>query len=277
MWIYNAGAESLATHQSDFLGETSTKLADPRIYGDVIHIVRKGVADEAEVSALVEKCALLLIQALRQLDRYSKTTANHIASAVTRVASASGRFVAPHADDLALPLLVSILDGSCKGKSLRARLEAVACVLLGSAESEAFQPEEHLWVAQFTGALLEKAESESAHTLAILANLTRASPLLLTQIATVCAQKSQAVGAIFHDSLSRWPLFEEDIDGVILTLEILTVLLGDSSFRTLLDPATIASTVQKLSENAKSDELDLVVAACSEVLASDFFKSDVAQ
>ncbi|GAB9473157.1 hypothetical protein Gpo141_00010314 [Globisporangium polare] len=277
-WIYNAGATNFATHQEDFFGETSTKLADPRIYGDVIHVVRKGAtADETEVSVLVEKCALLLTQALKQLDRYSKTTASHIVSAVTRVASSSGKFVAPRADDLALPLLVSILDGSCKGKSLRSRLEAVACVLLGSSESEAFQPEEHIWVAQFAGALLEKAESESAHTLAIIASLIRASPLLLAQVATVCGQKSQAVGAIFHDSLSRWPLFEEDIDGVILTLEILAALLGDSSFRALLDPATIASTVQKLSENAKSDELDLVVAACSDVLASDFFKSDAVQ
>lgn len=277
-WIYNAGATNFATHQEDFFGETSTKLADPRIYGDVIHVVRKGAtADETEVSVLVEKCALLLTQALKQLDRYSKTTASHIVSAVTRVASSSGKFVAPRADDLALPLLISILDGSCKGKSLRSRLEAVACVLLGSSESEAFQPEEHIWVAQFAGALLEKAESESAHTLAIIASLIRASPLLLAQVATVCGQKSQAVGAIFHDSLSRWPLFEEDIDGVILTLEILAALLGDSSFRALLDPATIASTVQKLSENAKSDELDLVVAACSDVLASDFFKSDAVQ
>lgn len=195
-------------------------------------------------------------------------------SAVTRVASASGKFVAPHADDLALPLLVPILDGSCKGKSLRTRLEAVASVLLGSLESDAFQPEEHIWVAQFSGALLEKTESESAHTLAILASMIRASPLLLAQVAKVCAKKSQAVGAIFHDSLSRWPLYEEDIDGIILTLEILAALLADSSFRVLLNPSTIASTVQKLSENAKTDALDLVVAACSEVLASDFFKSD---
>lgn len=123
--------------------------------------------------------------------------------------------------------------------------------------------------------LLETADSESAHTLSILAGLID-EPRLLTPVASVCVSKGPAIGQIFHESLSRWPLYEEDVDGVILTLAILKALLSVDALRTLLDSATIASTVQKLSANAEGDGLDEVVVACSEVLASDFLDNHVA-
>ncbi|KAF1329096.1 hypothetical protein FI667_g6162, partial [Globisporangium splendens] len=298
-WMYNAGAENFAVHQEDFLTATSTKLADPRIYGDAVHVLRTGKKPDAddEVRELVGHCADLLTRALAQLDRYTKVTANRIVSAVTRIASASGKFVGPHADDLALPLLVSIVDGSAKGKSLRLRQEAVACILLGAAQDLDFQVHatppfaslialsltpllfgfwflqfaDHLWIHQYLEVLLETADSGNAHTLLILAGLAN-EPRLLPQVVDVCVTKGPTIGQAFHESLSRWPLYEEDIEAVVLTLEILKALLSADALRALLDAATLASTVKALAENAAGEELDAVAVACRELLASAFFE-----
>lgn len=65
---------------------------------------------------------------------------SNIVVAVTRVSSASRQFVAPYADELATPLLQSIVHGlSKKSKALRSRLEAVACVMIGSSADDAFE------------------------------------------------------------------------------------------------------------------------------------------
>lgn len=74
-WIHNAGASSaVSDHLADFLGDTSTKLADPRVYGDVIYVVRQRAAvdSETDVATVVEQCVGLLARALKQLDRYPK-------------------------------------------------------------------------------------------------------------------------------------------------------------------------------------------------------------
>uniref|UniRef100_K3XA07 Uncharacterized protein n=1 Tax=Globisporangium ultimum (strain ATCC 200006 / CBS 805.95 / DAOM BR144) TaxID=431595 RepID=K3XA07_GLOUD len=263
-WMYNAGAENFAAHQEDFLAVTSTKLADPRIYGDAVHVLITGKKPDAddEIRELVGHCADLLTRALAQLVRYTKVTANRIVSAVTRIASASGKFVGSHADDLALPLLVSIVDGSTKGKSLRLRQEAIACILLGVAQDPDFQFADHLWINQYLEVLLETADTGSAHTLSILVGLVN-EPRMLPQLVNVCVSKGPTIGLIFHESLSRWPLYEEDIEAVVLTLEILKTLLTADALRALLDAATIASTVKALAENAAGDELDAVVTLSS--------------
>ncbi|TYZ63626.1 hypothetical protein PybrP1_008989 [[Pythium] brassicae (nom. inval.)] len=279
-WIHRAGASSSFPELlTDFLGETSTKLADPRVYGDVIYAVRQRAAvdSETDVTAVVDTCVGLLARALKQLDRYPKTTASNIVSAVTRVSSASRQFVAPYADELAAPLLSSIIDGSSKGKVLRSRLEAVACVVIGSSADEAFELDAHPWTNKFLGVLLESACSGSAHVLSILSGVVSASPQVAGQVASICAAKSHVVGPVFTEALARWPLYEEDIDSVILTLEVLKVLLGDASFCALLEPATTAATVQALADNARGDDLEAVVAACEEVLATKVLAAAGAQ
>lgn len=138
-----------------------------------------------------------------------------------------------------------------------------ACLLL-------LQLDGHQWTSEYLGVLLESACSGSAHVLSILSSVVAASPQLVAQVATVCASKRDIVGPVFNEALARWPLYEEDIDSVILTLEVLKALLSDSSFRGLLEPAKTASTIQTLATNAAGDGLDAVVAACKEVLSTEF-------
>lgn len=136
------------------------------------------------------------------------------------------------------------------------------------------QLDAHVWTTQFLGVLLDTAaSSEHAQTLSILATAVETSTPLCARVAAICAEKKHVVGPIFHDALAQWPLYEEDVDSVILTIEILASLLRDSSFRSLVEPATVASTIQTLATNAAGDDLDAVVAACKRVLASDAIAS----
>lgn len=69
----------------------------------------------------------------------SQNAASHIVGAVIRLAVACDEKITLFADDLAYPLVASIVDESVKGKSLHLRVEAVGCVLLGSAKDSSFQ------------------------------------------------------------------------------------------------------------------------------------------
>ncbi|KAL3666056.1 hypothetical protein V7S43_008847 [Phytophthora oleae] len=140
-WLHHPDAARLLSSQVNFLHNVAGTLADPRVYGDVLAILRASIVPEAttEYASCRQLAVVTLCQAINQLDRYSKSTANRIVSGLTRIAAACRGDIHPLANELVLPLLPSMLDGSQWGKFLRLRTEAIATVLVGCAESDEFR------------------------------------------------------------------------------------------------------------------------------------------
>ena len=140
-WLHHPDAAPLLQLQVDFLHNVAGSLADPRIYGDVLAALRGSSVPEARTEYISGRqvAVVTLCQALDQLDRYSQSTANRIVSGLTRIAAACREDIQSLANELVLPLLPSMLDGSQWGKFLRLRTEAVATVLVGCAASDDFQ------------------------------------------------------------------------------------------------------------------------------------------
>lgn len=198
-------------------------------------------------------------------------SANRIICGLTRIAAACGRDLLQLADDLVRPLLPCILDGSQWGKYLRIRTEAVATVLLGCAGDERFQLDEHPWVKDFIAVLLDPVvSSENAHSLMILDVLVRAHDKLLHRVVSFCLSQPHTVTQRLHEPLHRWPIYEEDVELVVVTLELLKSLLTVEVLRESLDRDVIFATILQLSENAKADKLDAVANACQDLLTSSF-------
>ncbi|OWZ11549.1 hypothetical protein PHMEG_00015418 [Phytophthora megakarya] len=140
-WLHHPDAANLLTSQVDFLHNVAGTLADPRVYGDVLAILRASTVPEAraEYASSRQLAVATVCEAINQLDRYSKSTTNRIVSGLTRIAAACREDIQPLANELVLPLLPAMLDGSQWGKFLRLRTEAVATVLVGCAESDDFR------------------------------------------------------------------------------------------------------------------------------------------
>lgn len=140
-WLHHPDATKMLPCQVDFLHNVAGTLADPRVYGDVLAVLRGSTLPEArkEYESGRQLAVVTLCHAINQLDRYSKSTANRIVSGLTRIAAACREDIHSLANELVLPLLPSMLDGSQWGKFLRLRTEAVATVLIGCAENDDFQ------------------------------------------------------------------------------------------------------------------------------------------
>ncbi|KAI9998763.1 hypothetical protein PInf_003353 [Phytophthora infestans] len=255
----------------DFLHNIAGTLADPRVYGDVLAVLRLSSVPEAntEYASCRQLAVVTLCQAISQLDRYSKSTANRIVSGLTRIAAACREDIHPLANELVLPLLPSMLDGSQWGKFLRLRTEAVATVLVGCAESDDFQMENHPWISDFMGFLLDPVvSSENVHSFMILCGLIRAERKLLLHVVAFCMANPHTVTQTLHEPLARWPLYEEDVDLVVVTLELLDALLSVDTLRQSVDVDVIYATILQLSDNAASEGLDVISSVCKPVLAS---------
>lgn len=270
-WLHHPDAADLVTLHVDFLHDVAGTLADPRVYGDVLAVLRASKHPEAasEYATSRKLATETLSEAIHQLNRYSKSTANRIVSGLTRIAAACRQDIQPLANELVLPLLPSMLDGSQWGKFLRLRTEAVATVLLGCAESDHFKLEDHEWVSDFIGFLLDPVvSSENVHSFMILCGLVRAERKLLLHVVSFCMTHPHTVTQTLHEPLSRWPLYEEDVDLVIVTLELLDALLTVDTLRASVDVDVIYATVLQLSENATSEGLDPISTVCKQLLAS---------
>ncbi|KAI9982053.1 hypothetical protein PInf_008126 [Phytophthora infestans] len=116
----------------------------------------------AEYATCRQLAVVTLCQAINQLDRYSKSTANRIVSGLTRIAAACREDIHPIANELMEPLLPAMLDGSQWGKFLRLRTEAIATVLVGCAESDDFRVENHPWISDFISFLLDPVVSSES-------------------------------------------------------------------------------------------------------------------
>lgn len=270
-WLHHPDAANLLTCQVDFLHNIAGTLADPRVYGDVLAVLRLSSVPEAntEYASCRQLAVVTLCQAISQLDRYSKSTANRIVSGLTRIAAACREDIHPLANELVLPLLPSMLDGSQWGKFLRLRTEAVATVLVGCAESDDFQMENHPWISDFMGFLLDPVvSSENVHSFMILCGLIRAERKLLLHVVAFCMANPHTVTQTLHEPLARWPLYEEDVDLVVVTLELLDALLSVDTLRQSVDVDVIYATILQLSDNAASEGLDVISSVCKPVLAS---------
>ncbi|POM67610.1 Hypothetical protein PHPALM_16358, partial [Phytophthora palmivora] len=270
-WLHHPDAANLLTFQVDFLHNVAGTLADPRVYGDVLAILRASTVPEA--SAEYASCRQLAVatvcQAINQLDRYSKSTTNRIISGLTRVAAACHEDIQPLANELVLPLLPAMLDGSQWGKFLRLRTEAIATVLVGCAESEDFRMENHPWISDFISFLLDPVvSSENVHSFMILCGLIRAERKLLLHVASYCMANPQTVTQTLHEPLARWPLYEEDVELVIVTLELLEALLSVNTLRSSVDVDVIYATILQLSDNAASEGLDAISIVCKQVMTA---------
>ncbi|KAI9987564.1 hypothetical protein PInf_023605 [Phytophthora infestans] len=107
----------------------------------------------AEYATCRQLAVVTLCQAINQLDRYSKSTANRIVSGLTRIAAACREDIHPKANELMEPLLPAMLDGSQWGKFLRLRTEAIATVL---------RVENHPWISDFISFLLDPVVSSES-------------------------------------------------------------------------------------------------------------------
>ncbi|RLN96007.1 hypothetical protein BBJ28_00014088 [Nothophytophthora sp. Chile5] len=273
-WLHHPGATNLVALHVEFLHNVAGTLADPRVYGDGLLVLRAATLPEARVEyhACRQLAVVTLCQAIDQLDRYSKVSANRIISGLTRIAAACHQDIHPLANELVLPLLPSMLDGSQWGKFLRIRTEAVATVLLGCAEGDEFRVgtvENHPWIGDFIGFLLDPiVSSENVHSLMVLSGLIRAERKLLLHVVSFCMTHPHTVTQTLHEPLSRWPLYEEDVELVVVTLELLESLLRVDALRATVDVDVIYATILQLSENAGAERLDAISAACTQVLTS---------
>ncbi|EGZ25645.1 hypothetical protein PHYSODRAFT_485908 [Phytophthora sojae] len=270
-WLHHPDAATLLTCQVDFLHNVAGTLADPRVYGDVIAVLRASTVPEASIEYDTGRrlAVVTLCQAINQLARYSKSTANRIISGLTRVAAACRSDIHPLANELVLPLLPSMLDGSQWGKFLRLRTEAVATVLIGCAENDDFQVDNHPWISDFISFLLDPVvSSENVHSLMILCGLIRAERKLLLHVVSFCMANPQMVTQTLHEPLARWPLYEEDVELVVVTLELLEALLSAKTLRATVDVDAIYATILQLSENAASEGLEVISTVCKQVMAS---------
>ncbi|EEY61098.1 uncharacterized protein PITG_01345 [Phytophthora infestans T30-4] len=116
----------------------------------------------AEYATCRQLAVVTLCQAINQLDRYSRSTANRVVSGLTRIAAACREDIHPIANELMEPLLPAMLDGSQWGKFLRLRTEAIATVLVGCAESDDFRVENHPWISDFISFLLDPVVSSES-------------------------------------------------------------------------------------------------------------------
>ncbi|CAH0480403.1 unnamed protein product [Peronospora belbahrii] len=270
-WLHHPDASRLLTSQVDFLHNVAGTLADPRVYGDVLAILRGSTVLEArkEYASGRQLAVVTLCQAINQLDRYSKSTGNRIVSGLTRIAAACREDIYSLANELVLPLLPSMLDGSQWGKFLRLRTEAVATVLVGCAENDDFQTESHTWISDFIRFLLDPVvSSENVHSFMIVCGLIRAERKLLLHVVSFCMANPHTVKQTLHEPLTRWPLYEEDVDLVVVTLELLEALLSVQSLRATVDVDVIYATILQLSENAASEGLEEILCACKKVTDS---------
>ncbi|KAE9030828.1 hypothetical protein PR003_g10033 [Phytophthora rubi] len=270
-WLHHPDAANLLTCQVDFLHNVAGTLADPRVYGDVLAVLRASTVPEASIEYDTGRrlAVVTLCQAINQLARYSKSTANRIISGLTRVAAACRCDIHPLANELVTPLLPSMLDGSQWGKFLRLRTEAVATVLIGCAENDEFQVANHPWISDFISFLLDPVvSSENVHSFMILCGLIRAERKLLLHVVSFCMANPQMVTQTLHEPLARWPLYEEDVELVVVTLELLEALLSENTLRTTVDVDAIYATILQLSENAASEGLDVISTVCKQVLTS---------
>ncbi|GMF55794.1 unnamed protein product [Phytophthora fragariaefolia] len=289
-WLHHPDAVNLLTCQVDFLHNVAGTLADPRVYGDVLAVLRASPVPEASLEYETGRrlAVVTICQAINQLARYSKSTANRIISGLTRVAAACRCDIHPLANDLVQPLLPSMLDGSQWGKFLRLRTEAVATVLIGCAENDNFQVcvcctfsgieanalcllqvENYPWISDFISFLLDPVvSSENVHSFMILCGLIRAERKLLLHVVSFCMANPQTVTQTLHEPLARWPLYEEDVELVVVTLELLEALLSVNTLRCSVDVDVIYATILQLSENAASEGLEVISTVCKQVMAS---------
>ncbi|KAK1935111.1 hypothetical protein P3T76_010877 [Phytophthora citrophthora] len=270
-WLHHPDAAGLLSSQVDFLHNVAGTLADPRVYGDVLAVLRASTVPEAatEYASCRQLAVVTICQAINQLDRYSKSTTNRIVSGLTRLAAACRGDIHPLANELVVPLLPPMLDGSQWGKFLRLRTEAIATVLVGCAESDDFRVENHPWISDFISFLLDPiVSSENVHSFMILCGLIRAEQKLLLHVVSFCMANPQTVTQTLHEPLARWPLYEEDVDLVVVTLELLDALLSVNSLRSSVDVDVIYATILQLSENAASEGLEAISMVCQQVMVS---------
>ncbi|KAI9907564.1 hypothetical protein PsorP6_003997 [Peronosclerospora sorghi] len=198
--------------QVTFLHNFAGTLADPRIYGDVLALLRDSTVPEAptEYVAGRHRAVVTLCEAITQLERYSKSTANWIVSCLTRIAAACREHIYPQSNELR-------------------------------------QVDQHAWIPDFVRFLLEPVvASENVHSFRILCALIRAERKLLLEVVSFCSTHPHTVTQTLHEPLKRWPLYEEDMDLVVLTLELLDMLLS----------------VQTLRETLAVDAIDLRFVSC---------------
>ncbi|RLN90911.1 hypothetical protein BBJ28_00000341 [Nothophytophthora sp. Chile5] len=91
---------------------------------------------------------------------------------------------------------------------------------------------------------------------------------LLLHVVSFCMTHPHTVTQTLHEPLSRWPLYEEDVELVVVTLELLESLLRVDALRATVDVDVIYATILQLSENAGAERLDAISAACTQVLTS---------
>ncbi|CEG46217.1 uncharacterized protein PHALS_02632 [Plasmopara halstedii] len=276
-WLHHPDAANLLLCQIDFLHNVAGTLADPRVYGDVLVILRASSIPEARIE-YTSGCQLAvetLCEAINQLDRYSQSTVNRIVSGLTRIAAACRQDIHLMANKLVLPLIPSMLDGSQWGKFLRLRTEAVATVLIGCVQSDEFMVENHPWISDFISFLFNPVvSSENVHSLMILNGLVRTDQKLLEHVASYCIAHPRTISETLHEPLVRWPLYEEDEDLVVATLELLEVLLSVKTLRASVDVDNIYAVVVQLLDNAAREKLDATANACRQVMKSFGSKQD---
>ena len=110
--------------------------------------------------------------------------------------------------------------------------------------------------------------SENVHSFMVLNGLVRAEDKLLLHVVSFCMANPHLVKQTLRDPLIRWPLYEEDVDLVVVTLELMEALLSVQTLRASVDVDVIYATILQLSENAATEGLESITMACKQLMKS---------
>ena len=102
----------------------------------------------------------------------------------------------------------------------------------------------------------------------VLNGLVRAEDKLLLHVVSFCMANPHLVKQTLRDPLIRWPLYEEDVDLVVVTLELMEALLSVQTLRASVDVDVIYATILQLSENAATEGLESITMACKQLMKS---------
>ncbi|GLD92845.1 hypothetical protein PINS_up001424 [Pythium insidiosum] len=264
VWLHQAGGKHAADRWQEIVDQVIEKLADPRVYGDLVFVVRNN-ANGSETQQLIERALHPIHRALRQLGRYSKASAARVLTGLARIIVAAGIQTTSFADALMVPLISTLVNRETSGKSRRLVLASASCVLLNCSEDPSFEFDQHRWVEELLDIIMSLAIEFDLFGLMTLNAMVQANDRLRSLIAVTFASSTDVMGGIMHQCLTVWPIYEEDIDTVATVLQILEKLLLEHDVRAIVEDDTLETTLKQLQTNAELDGMTDIARSCQSV------------
>ncbi|OQR93886.1 hypothetical protein ACHHYP_02113 [Achlya hypogyna] len=213
--MYTMGSNFWA-FQASFVRDVALKLADPLVFGDMLHVLRPTAgADTAEFEALVASVATMLTKGLQQIPRYSKPMALRLLGSVGHTVQGAGSFIAPHAATIAA--LLTGLHGGSPSAARDAYVTALTELYLAMPFTDGET------VESFCEILAAAVLTQKVTGLESLQRLLAFDPTWV--LAKLPAEFWTQFLEMCTEALTSFPVFEEDVPTIVLQLGICTALL----------------------------------------------------